>query len=526
MEQVKIGEEKIDYIQFRDEVINQVSPSFCGAKWYNATVWLGSGTTASCHHPPAHRIPVEEIKSNYKALHNTVYKKLVRKQMLMGERPTECEYCWKVEDLGPDKVSDRVYKSVIYPIDDLHKARDEFKDTGDVDLQTLEIAFDANCNFACSYCNPSFSTKWMEDIKTNGAYQNLVSDGAGAYHQDGTWAQPYGVKNKDNPYIEAFWKWWETDLQHSLQELRITGGEATMSQDFWKLMDWWDQHPECKVRLAVNSNLGAKPQLIKRLAEVSHKMHDFQLYTSNESFGAHAEYIRDGLNWDTWLANAEYILEHGNVKGFHVMMTLNGLSLLSICEFMDAMLKLRKKHFKKYGIFCAVMSFNLLRFPSFMSIVTLPEKVKKKAATKLSKWLRKNIKHLHEHEVQGIERTIAYINEVDVGHFATSSLETRQRDFKTFYTQYDQRRGKDFCATFPELADWFNAIPTTDLKKLQSVIDGDSTKGHNERSRKELLKRAEKEGWILEGHSMENPGAQDYKGPVPPSTTKSFWDTV
>jgi len=190
------------------------------------------------------------------------------------------------------------------------------------------------------------------------------------------------------------------------------------------------------------------------------------------------------------------------------------------------MLKLRKKHFKKYGIFCAVMSFNLLRFPSFMSIVTLPEKVKKKAATKLSKWLRKNIKHLHEHEVQGIERTIAYINEVDVGHFATSSLETRQRDFKTFYTQYDQRRGKDFCATFPELADWFNAIPVTDLKKLQSVIDGDSTKGHNERSRKELLKRAAKEGWILEGHSMENPGAQDYKGPIPPSTTKSFWDSL
>ena len=43
-------------------------------------------------------------------------------------------------------------------------------------MKTLEIAFDANCNFACSYCNASFSTQWQNDIKKNGAYQNLVSD--------------------------------------------------------------------------------------------------------------------------------------------------------------------------------------------------------------------------------------------------------------------------------------------------------------------------------------------------------------
>ena len=40
--------------EYRDRVINAKSPSFCGAKWYNATTWLGSGTTTSCHHPPAH----------------------------------------------------------------------------------------------------------------------------------------------------------------------------------------------------------------------------------------------------------------------------------------------------------------------------------------------------------------------------------------------------------------------------------------------------------------------------------------
>ena len=170
------------YQEYRDRVVDSISHSFCGAKWYNATVWLGSGTTASCHHPPAHKIPVSEIKRNYKALHNTDYKKLVREQMLRGERPKECEYCWKIEDLGKDKVSDRVYKSIIYTDEDLQRAKTEYGSSVDVDLKTLEIAFDATCNFACSYCNPSFSTTWMADVKMNGPYQNLVSDGAGAFH--------------------------------------------------------------------------------------------------------------------------------------------------------------------------------------------------------------------------------------------------------------------------------------------------------------------------------------------------------
>jgi hypothetical protein len=33
-----------------------------------------------------------------------------------------------------------------------------------------------------------------------------------------------------------------------------------------------------------------------------------------------------------------------------------------------------------------------------------------------------------------------------------------QRDFKNFYEQYDQRRGKDFRHTFPQLAEWYNTL--------------------------------------------------------------------
>ena len=96
-------------LEYKRRVIDIKSDSFCGAKWYNATIWLGSGMTTSCHHPLPHKVSAEDVVANPKALHNTVQKKKERAQMQVGHRPAGCEYCWKIEDIGRDNISDRVY---------------------------------------------------------------------------------------------------------------------------------------------------------------------------------------------------------------------------------------------------------------------------------------------------------------------------------------------------------------------------------------------------------------------------------
>ena len=73
--------------EYKQRVIDTKSASFCGAKWYNATIWLGSGQTTSCHHPLPHAIDPQEIVFNPKAIHNTKEKKEQRRQMQVGERP-------------------------------------------------------------------------------------------------------------------------------------------------------------------------------------------------------------------------------------------------------------------------------------------------------------------------------------------------------------------------------------------------------------------------------------------------------
>ena len=67
--------------------INKISPCMCTAKWLQTTVLLHTGETHSCHHVRRHNIPLEEIKKNPSALHNTERKKIEREKMLKGERP-------------------------------------------------------------------------------------------------------------------------------------------------------------------------------------------------------------------------------------------------------------------------------------------------------------------------------------------------------------------------------------------------------------------------------------------------------
>ena len=441
---------------YKKNILDTKSKTFCGAKWYNATIWLGHGATTSCHHPPPHKIDPEEVKKDPSALHNTTYKKLVRKEMQEGVQCKECEYCWKIENLEQDLISDRVYKSNIYDDEKLQEAFDSNwrKSFNPINL---EIAFDANCNFACSYCNAGFSTTWAHDVKKNGPYKDLLSDGWGAFATEGNWAQPYGLKNEGNPYIEAFWKWWESDLQYSLNELRVTGGEATVSKDFWKLVNWFEKNPGCKVNLAVNTNLGIKKDRLKKLINSSKFIRKLDIYSSNESFGPQSEYIRDGLIWKDWFENSETLLTESNA-GYHVMLTLNALCLGSLDKFHEAIFELKSKTGKNI-----YLSYNILRFPSFQSITALPKHIRDERSEYYQKWLDKNKQHLNRHEVDGMDRTISYIKNVDEGHSVKelSDLSCRQNDFFNFYSQYDVRRNKVFARAFgdwPDLIEWYTSL--------------------------------------------------------------------
>jgi organic radical activating enzyme len=436
-------------LQFRDGILNSKSASFCGAKWGNSTLWLGSGETSSCHLPPVHKIDPEQILLDPAKLHNTDHKIKMRQLMKDGHKPSECDYCWKIESMGTDYISDRVFKSLQFKPEEMQEWFDQPADARIIP-PTLEVMFDRTCNFACSYCNANFSTTWERDIKKHGNY-DLETSGGGAFKHDGTANNCY--EKTENPYIKAFWKWWP-ELSKELRTLRVTGGEPLMSTDVWKLIDLFAEE-KYQFELGINTNLGAKKSIIDKLIERSHDINNLTLFTSMETTGAQAEYIRDGLNYESWCDNVERILGESNVKRIVVMMTINALCLFNITDFMDQVMVWKRKYRNRIS-----MSINFLRFPAFQSLTVLPDNLREKSHQQLSDWYQVNRDdpNLMITEKSDIERLISYVDVIETPHSYDTDLEKNRSDFKKFYTQYSSRRNKPIDVFPEEFLQWFNTL--------------------------------------------------------------------
>jgi pyruvate-formate lyase-activating enzyme len=437
------------HLEYKKRVLDILSPSFCAAKWYNATIWLGSGMTTSCHHPTPHFVSVPSIKENYKSLHNTVEKKRDRMLMQIGKRPEGCSYCWKIEDLGETFVSDRPAQSKNYSDRDVFDAFETDKEK-DINLKKLEISFDKTCQFACAYCSPIFSSTWVKDIKKNGPYLSLDSDKNGHYVSSHETSQLYDI-NEENPYIEAFFKWWENGLRESLQELRITGGEPLMSGYTWRLLDRIKNSNGKNPSIAINTNLGVDKKNLEQLLSYTDKV-DISIYTSNESCQQVSEYIRDGFKWENWHDNVEFLLQSKRINHLNIMSTVNATCLFSLPDFIEVIVNLKRIYGKNQLFF----ALNILRTPEFHSINSLPQDIKSFYSnhifSKLKKYQTENL--LTGSEKNHILRLIELLKTPE-----SPNQKKLEKDFKKFYQQYDLRRNKSFENTFDStLINWYKNI--------------------------------------------------------------------
>ena len=446
--------------EWKKENLDKVSATFCTAKWKQVTLHLHNGHTHSCHHPTSHKIPLEELEDNPSALHNTKFKKEQRKLMLEGKRPTECDYCWRVEDAAGDALSDRTYKSaepwaqneipaiVSKPWDD------------NVTPAYLEVSFSSVCNFKCSYCSPQVSSKWMEEIQQHGPYptstnfnnlDNLKNQNA------------IPILNREhNPYVEAFWKWWP-DVSKELKHFRITGGEPLLSKDMFKVLDDLIANPKPDIQFSVNSNMCVPEAVFSKFIEkikiicTEGKVKKFELFTSAEAHGAQAEYIRHGLNYNLWLANIRRVLAEVPNCTIICMSTYNVLSLFSFDKLLKDILDIKKEFGGPGKEPPILVDAPYLRWPDHQTIFISNPEWKDLYLKKQIQFMEDNAessydetcnKGFYNSEIVKFKRLLNIINEEQMD---TSKLFRLRSDFVKFVDEHDKRRDTNFLQTFPEM---------------------------------------------------------------------------
>ncbi len=113
---------------------------------------------------------VDELLTNPSALHNTKHKKQERKEMLEGKQCVGCNYCWNIENMGDDYISDRHIRSgSIYNEQRLQEIKFNPWDFN-VNPEYIEVSFGNECNFRCSYCHPKASSRFHQEIRQHGPY--------------------------------------------------------------------------------------------------------------------------------------------------------------------------------------------------------------------------------------------------------------------------------------------------------------------------------------------------------------------
>jgi organic radical activating enzyme len=435
-----------------EERLGEVSKSFCLAKWYQVTLHLHNGQSQSCHHVKATEIARDQLAENPSALHNTPTKMKAREQMIHGQRPKECSYCWKIEDRG--RVSDRVMKSSETWAEPYLRAAVESGRGEKILPKYVEISFDSVCNFKCMYCGPAYSSSWMKEVQQQGAYPTSTRfNSLNIARLNGS--LPLAEPDRQS-LVESFWRWWP-ELVPGLDTFRVTGGEPFLAQETWKLLEWIGQNPQPQLKLALNSNLSLRgekfEQMVQALAQAAGQVKRLSLFTSCDTWGERAEYIRYGLDFALFQKNFESLLARVETPmTLSLMMTVNALSLSKMQPFLAWILEMRVKYPRHWVGF----DTPYLQNPKFMSIEILP--------AEFAQYLESCVQMMASHaagpgrpgfwssEIVKVDRLKELILQPTLGTFERFRL---QRDFYKMFTEYDARRGLQFLNVFPEYAEFW-----------------------------------------------------------------------
>ena len=426
-----------------------LGPALCLAKWKQVSLHLPTGLNNSCYHPPLHSIPIEAIERNPSALHNTEHKKAQRQRMLAGERPEECSYCWRMEDLG--NLSDRHYRSgEPWAAVDFDRIKNSTGAEDDIIPSYVEVNFNNACNLRCSYCSPQFSSSWHDEAQRMGPYPTSTPHNSLDHFAGNRRIIP---AREHNPYVEAFWAWWP-ELYPELRHFRMTGGEPLMDRNTYRVFDYVLATPKPDLHLNVTSNFSVEPPLFERYIDYVKRLcntdieHFMQYVSLDSGTPAQAEYIRDGLDYTRLEHYVDrYLTEVPARNSLTFIVTMNNLSITGFRALMEWILELRQKHSETYQR--VWFDTPVLRSPAWQSIELLSESYAQQLE-QTADWMESHqtngLHGFRDYEVQRVRRDITLMREAQKREHGAAKA-----DFWRFFSEHDRRRNTDFLQTFPEM---------------------------------------------------------------------------
>jgi len=245
----------------------------------------------------------------------------VRRKMLAGEAPPECEVC------NEKLLNTDVYRSYFNQM--FGHRREELlastREDGSTDILPVswDYRFSNLCNFKCRMCGDMLSSAWESEQRVN----NMVNwtDPKNAWMQPAVRAD---ITRFQDSVIEQEFS--DAVEQHRVEEVYWVGGEPLMYEQHWRYMQRIIELGDGKnVYARYNTNLSrVEYRGCNLYSDVLAHIRDWQICASLDGTGATGEYIRTGLNYAEWLENFRQGLQyatHRRQMRIDFTLTLPGL---------------------------------------------------------------------------------------------------------------------------------------------------------------------------------------------------------
>jgi hypothetical protein len=216
--------------------------------------------------------------------------------MRAGETLPECEVC-NDKLLNTDVY--RTYFNRLFA----HKYEEVMAATDDTGYTTArpvswDYRFSNLCNFKCRTCGDMLSSSWESEQR-----QHNMTDWSNSKNN---WMRPTvreQISRFQDTQIEQ--EFAEAVEQHAVEEVYWVGGEPLMYEQHWRYM---------RRIIELGDGPGVYARYNTNLSRVEYKgtnlytdilahISDWQICASLDGIGATGEYIRTGLNYESWLEN-------------------------------------------------------------------------------------------------------------------------------------------------------------------------------------------------------------------------------
>ena len=234
---------------------------------------------------------------------NSEHMKSVRRRMIAGETLPECDVC------NSKLLNTDVYRSYFNQLfgNKYQTAMANTDEDGSTTLKPVswDYRFSNLCNFKCRMCGDMLSSAWESEQRTN----NMINWA----DSKNNWMRPEvreQISQFQDTQIEA--EFAQAVEEHSVEEVYWVGGEPLMYEQHWRYMRRIIELGDGpRVYARYNTNLSRVDYRGCNLfKDILDHVRDWQICASLDGTGVTGEYIRTGLDYDSWRSNFEQGLKH------------------------------------------------------------------------------------------------------------------------------------------------------------------------------------------------------------------------